>query len=169
MKKKYLECGKILGAHGVRGVMKVESWCDSPKILAAQKRVFLAEKDGSYKEATIESACVSGEIILMKLLGFDNREFVQGMKNTTLYLLREDIPVKEGAIFLVDIIGLDVIDIDTGRVYGKVKDITDAPLYRLYVVETESGEVLIPDIKEFIKETDVERGVFIRPIPGFFT
>ena len=40
MKKDYLECGRIVGAHGVKGLMKVECWCDSPKILAAQKRVF---------------------------------------------------------------------------------------------------------------------------------
>ena len=168
MKKIYLECGKILGAHGVRGVMKIESWCDSPKVLAAQKRVFLAEKDGSYGEVGVESASVSCDTVLMKLVGYDNREEVQGMKGTVLYLKRDDIPIPRGAILLADIIGLPVIDVDTGRNYGKVKDITDAPLYRLYVVETENGEVLIPDIKEFIKETDAERGVFIRPIPGFF-
>ena len=89
MKKEYLECGKILGAHGVRGVMKLESWCDSPKILAAQKRVFLAEKDGSYKEVRVKTASVSASIVLMALEGFDEREAAQAMKNTVLYLDRK--------------------------------------------------------------------------------
>ncbi len=169
MKKEFIECGKVLGAHGVRGVMKIESWCDSPKILAMQKRIFLAEKDGTYREAKVESASVSTDIVLMKLEGGYERETVQAMKNTVLYLKREDIPLKKGAFLLADIIGLPVIDIDTGKILGTVKDITDSVASRLYVIETdEKKEVLIPDIKEFIKEIKIEEGVFIRPIPGFF-
>ena len=160
MKKEFLECGKIVGAHGVKGLMKVESWCDSPKILAAQKRVFLAEKDG-FKEVSV--------VVLMGLDGYLNRETVQGMKNTVLYLSREDIPLKKGAVLLADIIGLPVKDLETGSVLGKVKDITDAPRSRIYVVETPNGkEVLLPDVKEFIKEINTEEGVFVTLIPGFF-
>ena len=167
MKKEFLECGKIVGAHGVKGLMKVESWCDSPKILAAQKRVFLAEKDGSYKEVKIESASVSGPVVLMGLTGFMNRELVQGMKGTVLYLKREDIPLKKGAVLLADIIGLDVIDFNTKEVLGKIKDVTDAPRSRIFVIEDKNGkEVLMPDIKEFIKEINAEEGVFVTPIPG---
>ena len=166
--KEYLECGKIVAAHGVRGLVKVESWCDSPKILAAQKRVFLAEKDG-FKEVSVVSAAVSGQVVLMGLDGYLNRETVQGMKNTVLYLSREDIPLKKGAVLLADIIGLPVKDLETGSVLGKVKDITDAPRSRIYVVETPNGkEVLLPDVKEFIKEINTEEGVFVTLIPGFF-
>ena len=168
MKKEFLECGKIVGAHGVKGLMKVQSWCDSPKILAAQKRVFLAEKDG-FKEVSVVSAAVSGQVVLMGLDGYLNRETVQGMKNTVLYLSREDIPLKKGAVLLADIIGLPVKDLETGSVLGKVKDITDAPRSRIYVVETPNGkEVLLPDVKEFIKEINTEEGVFVTLIPGFF-
>ena len=90
------------------------------------------------------------------------------MKNTVLYLKREDIPVKPGTVFLADIIGLDAIDIDSGEKLGTVKDITDAVSSRLYVIETDKGDVLIPDVKEFIKEIDTDKGLFIKPIPGFF-
>ena len=134
------------------------------------KRIFLAAKDGSYTEAKVVSASVSTNIVLMNLEGFENREEVQGMKNTVLYLKREDIPLKKGSYLLADIIGLPVIDADNGTKYGTVKDITDSVASRLYVVETSDGkEVLIPDIKQFIKEINVEEGVFITPIPGFFT
>ena len=91
------------------------------------------------------------------------------MKNTVLYLSREDIPLKKGAVLLADIIGLPVKDLETGSVLGKVKDITDAPRSRIYVVETPNGkEVLLPDVKEFIKEINTEEGVFVTLIPGFF-
>ena len=167
MKKEFLECGKILGAHGVRGLVRVECWCDSLKVLTAQKRVFLADGSG-YKEMRIESAAPHGPNVLMALDGITDREVAQGMKNHVLYLKREDIPLKRGSHFLADIIGLDCYDIDTGILYGKVSDITDAARGRLYHISTEKGEVLLPDVPEFIKEIDEERGVFVRPIPGFF-
>lgn len=168
MKKEFLECGRIVGAHGVKGLMKIESWCDSPKVLAAQKRVFLAGKDG-FKEVSVVNASVSGPLVLMGLSGCENRELVQGMKNTVLYLSREDIPLKKGAVLLADIIGLAVKDYNSGEILGTVKDITDAPRSRIYVIETPAGkEVLMPDVKEFIKEIKTDEGVFVTPIPGFF-
>lgn len=167
--KEYLECGKIVAAHGVRGLVKVESWCDSPKILAMQKHIFLAEKDGTFREARVESSSVSGELVLMGIEGFTDRETAQGKRGTVLYLHRSDIPKKEGAIFLADMIGLPVIDLESGKVLGKIKDVTDSVASRLLVIEDVSGkEVLMPDIKEFVKEISVERGVFVTPIPGFF-
>ena len=39
MKKEYLECGKIINTHGVAGGVKLESWCDSPDVLADLERV----------------------------------------------------------------------------------------------------------------------------------
>ena len=47
MKKEYLECGKICSAHGVRGVLKVEPWCDSPAVMVKLKSVYF-EKGGEY-------------------------------------------------------------------------------------------------------------------------
>ena len=158
----------MCSAHGVRGILKVEPWCDSPKVLASQKRVFVAERDGKYSERKIVSASVSGSLVLLGLEGISSREDAFSMKNIILYLKREDIPVKRGQMLLQDMIGLDVIDIDTGRVYGKIADITDGARNKIYTVKTDSGNVLFPAVPEFVKEIDESRGVLIRPIPGFF-
>lgn len=168
MKKTFIECGKIIGAHGVRGIVKVDSWCDSPKVLSAQKRVFLASGEG-YKETEIESASIAGDTVLMKLASLTDRETAQAMKGVILYLHRDDIPRKNGALLLADIIGLPAIDFDTGRTLGTVKDITESVASSLYVIETaDKTEVLIPGIKEFIKEIKEDEGVYIHTIPGFF-
>ena len=168
MKKEFLECAKILAPHGVRGVMKLESYCDTPRVLAAQKRVFFAERDGSYKEAKVLTASVSGANVLMQIEGLNERESVQAMQGRILYLHRDDIKLKPGAHLLADIIGLPVIDATTGDVYGEVTDIQDAPRNRLYYIATPKGEVLLPEVDEFIKEIDTDRGVFVTPISGFF-
>lgn len=168
MKKEYIECGKVCSAHGVRGVMKVDPWCDSPAVLAAQKRVFISDATDSYVERRVVSASVSGNFVLMSLEGIDSREAAQAEKNRILYLHRDDIPVKKGAVLIADMLGLPVIDIDTGRVYGTLSEVSDGVRNKLYTVSTDTGSVIIPGVSEFIKEIDTKRGVFIRTIPGFF-
>ena len=168
MKKEYLECGIVRSPHGVRGILNVESWCDSPRVLAKQKRVYILGRDGSYKEIKVISASPAPDKVLMGLEGLDSREAAQGYKNTVLYLRREDIPVPKGAMLIADMIGLPVVDFDTGRVYGEISDVRDGVRYKLYTVKTDSGEVILPGVDEFIKEITEERGLLVRPIPGFF-
>ena len=38
----------------------------------------------------------------------------------------------------------------------------------MYTIQTETGEVLFPAVKEFLKDIRPDEGIFIRPIPGFF-
>ena len=168
MKKTYLEAGRVCAAHGVRGLLKVESWCDTPKVLAAQKRVFLATGDGGYEERRVLSSSVMGVVVLMGIEGIESREEAFAYRGRVIYLHRGDIPVKRGAALIADMIGLPVIDANTGRVYGELIDVSDAPRGKIYTVKCDTGEVLLPGVPEFIKEIDVERGVLVTPIPGFF-
>jgi len=168
MKKEYLECGIVRSPHGVRGILNVECWCDSPRVLAKQKRVYILGRDGSYKEVRVISASPAPDRVLMGLEGIDSREAAQALKNTVIYARREHIPVPKGRVLIADMIGLDVIDADTGRVYGTLTDVTDGVRHQIYTVKTQKGEVLFPAVKEFLEEIDTERGVFIHVIPGFF-
>ena len=168
MKKEYLECGKVLAPHGVRGVLKVESWCDNSKVLAAARRVFLATPCGKYEEMKVLSGSPSGNFALLRVEGIETREEAQSYKNKILYFKREDIRLGRGQVLLADIIGLPVIDKESGRVYGTVSEIDDGVRYKLYTVKTGDKDVILPGVPEFIKEIDTERGVFVTVIPGFF-
>lgn len=168
MKKEFLECGKIRSPHGVRGILNVECWCDSTKVLTSQKRVFMLTKTGEYKAVNVISASSAADRVLMGLEGIDSREAAQAYKNVTIYLHRNDVPVPKGAMLIADMIGLDVIDIDTGKVYGKISSVEDGVRYKLYTVETANAKVILPGVDEFVKEISEERGMLVRPIPGFF-
>ena len=166
MKAEYLECGKICAPHGVRGVIKVEPWCDSPTVLARAKAVFLKCADG-YRRLQILTASVSGAYVLLSLEGISSREEAQAYKNTVLHLHRSEIPVPKGAMLIADMIGLEVTDYGSGRLYGTLSEVTDGVGYKIYTVKTESGEVMLPAVPEFVKEIS-EEGIRITPIPGFF-
>jgi 16S rRNA processing protein RimM len=88
------------------------------------------------------------------------------LKNKTLYALREDFALEEGEFFLADMIGLDVIDADSGENYGKLTEIMNRGASDIYVVTTKNGERMIPAVDEFIISVDVEKGVFVRVIEG---
>ena len=55
MKKDYIESGKIVGTHGVKGGLRVQPWCDSPEFLCQFKKLFFKEKNG-YNAVKVKSA-----------------------------------------------------------------------------------------------------------------
>ena len=168
MKKQYLECGKVCSAHGVRGALKIEHWCDTPKVLASQKRVFFLGKDGEYVEKKVTAASVGSRFVILLLEGIDSREAAQAEKNRILYLHRDDIPLKKGAVLVADMIGLPVIHAETGETLGEISDVSDVAGRRIYTVKTAGEDVLLPDVADFIKEISEEGGMKVLPIPGFF-
>lgn len=169
MKEKQLLCGKIINTHGVKGVVKAESYCDSPKVLASLQRILLQDKEGNFVMRRVLSASVAKGFVLLRLEGVETMEDAILLKEKQLFALREDIPLQKGAYFLADIIGLPVIDADTGVCYGEVIKVDTMPSSDMYTVKTPDGkEVLFPAVKEFLVKVDVESGVYIRPIKGFF-
>ena len=168
MKKTYLEGGKICTAHGVKGLLKVEHLCDSPKVLSGAKRVFFAERDGSYSEHKVTSASVNGAFVLMGIEGVNSREEAIAMRGKMIYLHRDDIPIKKGDMFIADMIGLPVFHYESGVSLGEISDVTDIGARRIYTVKYEGREVMIPGEPEFIKEISEEGGMKVLPIPGLF-
>lgn len=159
-----------MNTHGVRGAVKIESHCDSPKVLAELPRLFLQTKEGIYEERKVVKASVGGGRVLAYLEGVETLDDAIPMKGKTVYAKREELPLPKGAHFIADLIGLPMIDADTGRVYGEVTAVENMPSSDMYTVREKNGNtVLFPAVKEFLVRVDAETGIYVRPIPGFFT
>ena len=104
----------------------------------------------------------------MGIEGIDSREAAIAERGRLLYLHRSDIPVAEGEMLLADMIGLAVYHSESGEPLGELSDVSDIGGRRIYTVRYKGRDVLIPGVKEFIKEIDAERGVRVLPIPGLF-
>ncbi len=194
MRAEYLEAGRICTAHGVRGALKVEHFCDSAAVLAKQKKIYFAESapvargamgikalaaingvgggcgggEVIYTEHKVVSASASGQFVIMTVEGIDSREAAIAQRGRIIYLSREDIPVAKGAMLIADMIGLPVYHAESGERLGEISDVSDVAGRRIYTVRCESGEVMLPDVPEFIKEISEDRGMRVLPIPGFF-
>ena len=106
------------------------------------------------------------QFVILELKDVDDMDKAIALKNVILYADRDDFALEEGEYFLTDIIGLDVIDADNGKVYGKVSDIINRGASDIYVVSTPNGERMIPAVDEFIIDIDVSKGVMVRTIEG---
>lgn len=168
--KQYIEIGKIVNTHGVWGALKVEPWCDSPEILSKMKKIYFSpqSKGEDFREVKILKGSVQKDRVLLTLEGTETVEQAVLLKNKVIYAHRDDIPVEEGSFLICDLIGLPVIDANTGVTYGTLSDVIQGAASDIYEVKTDKGTALIPAVKEFIKETDLNKGIFVAPIKGMF-
>lgn len=163
-KAPYLECGKIINTHGFRGDVKLESWCDSPEILASLPRVYLRSGNG-FAEKKVLHASVFKQFVIAGLEGIGSDVEADKLRGTVLFAAREDLPTSEGSYFVADLIGLPVLDADSGEKIGELVDVDTSGFRDLYRVRTGTGDYLVPAVPEFIISIDDE-AVRIRPIPG---
>jgi len=164
MKQAYLECGKIINTHGFRGTVKLESWCDSPDVLASLKTPWFAE-NGGYRPCRVKHASLFKQFVLADLEGVESEEAANALRNRVVFAAREDLPLMEGDHFVVDLIGLPVLDADSGVRLGELIDVKQNGVRDLYVVRTATGDYMIPAVPEFVPRIE-DDAVYVRPIPG---
>lgn len=165
MPKRFLEAGKIVGTHGVRGDLKVQSWCDSPEVLCDFDTLYLDEKT----PVSVEKAQVHKNVVLMHLTGIDTVEAAETLRGRVLHLDRDDVDLPDDLVFIQDILGFAVHDRRTDSEVGKLRDvITSNPAHDMYEIKTADGRlVYVPASKTFLEEIDMQAGViYIRSIEG---
>ena len=146
MKLQFIEAGEIVTTHGIKGEVKVLPWLDDPEMLCEFDRCRI---DG--KEVEIEQCRVQKTCNLVKLSGIDTMEAAQALRGKKIELYREDID--EDVIFAAELIGVEVFA--DGEKIGKIREVLDYPGNSVYVVKGEH-EYMIPAVKAFILDTDVE-------------
>ena len=168
MKKEYLECGKIVCQHGVRGAVKIESWCDAPGVLAALPVLYLSDKSGGFLPLTPTNASVYKGAVLFSFKELTTADEAIALRGRVVFARRNDLPIPPDRVLQQDLIGATVADAGTGAVYGTLREIRESPAADLLVVSVPGGDVLLPDVPAFVKSKDPEKGILVTPIPGFF-
>lgn len=164
-KWKYLEAGQVVGTHGVRGEVRVQPWCDSPAQLAPLTTLYW---DGG-KQAVKVKCRPHKNMALVKIEGIDTVQEASLLRGKILFLDRDDLRLEPGRHFIRDLIGLRVLDADTGEEYGVLTDVSATGANDVYHMDWKGREVLIPAIPPVIIEIDVDAGFLrIRPIKGLF-
>jgi len=165
MRKEYLEAGQIVNTHGIKGEVKILPLCDSPEILCEFDRFFMGNL---HKEIFVKSSRVHKNVVIAKIDGINTPEEAAKLRNTVLYMHRDDLELPEDTYFIDDLIGMTVKDADTGFVYGNIVDVLQTGANDVYSIKGDRN-YLVPAIPDVVIETDVAGNVMkIRPLEGLF-
>ena len=151
MTKQLLEAGKIINTHGIRGELKVQPWCDSLEIFLSLKRLYLDQTE--YR--VVSSRPHKGNALVI-LQGIDRLDLAESLKNKTVYLNREDIPLSENTAFIHDMIGLPVFDRRTQQEIGLFKEMLHLPAGDIMLIRQDSRQYMIPAVETFLKKIDLK-------------
>ena len=121
MKKPYLEAGKVVGTHGVRGEFKIQPWCDSAAFLCGFHTLYL--DDAGQKPLNMQSLRPHKNVVLAKADGVTSMEQAEALRGKILYISRADAHLDEGNWFVQDLLSCKVVDVDTGEEYGTLTEV----------------------------------------------
>ena len=169
MIRQYLELGKIVGTHGVRGEVKLLPWCDDPDFAKNFKTVYW-DKNGA-EPVKVVRCRAHKNMILMQLSGVESLDAAEALRNRMLYIRRSDAHLAEGVWFIEELLGCAALDADAPeKSYGTVTDIVKTGANDVWQITAPDGkDYLIPAIKDVVISADVANDrVFIRPLKGIF-
>jgi 16S rRNA processing protein RimM len=163
--------GRVIGAHGLRGELRVRLLDETDNNLRAMSSVWLAREEGDPKAVEARVRAVGsgrrGEARLA-LQGVDGREAAEALRGRLVQALVGQLgPLPAGEYYQYQLIGCRVED-GEGRVLGVVSGIweTGAPAL-LVVVDEAQREHLIPTASAILREVDVAaRRITIDAPPG---
>lgn len=159
--------GKIAGTHGYKGLLKVIPITDFPERFHQLKRV-LVDNGKKITELDIISCSPYKQYYIFKFDGITSMEAAQTYSGSWMKIPENEVyPLPEGVYYHFQLLGLDVFDIEQGRL-GKITDILETGANDVYVVESEEpGEILLPAIKEVILNIDLEaKTMQVKLMPG---
>lgn len=168
MAKEFLEAGKIVSTHGLKGEMRLQPWSDDASFLSSFESVFLDEN--GEREVRIISAKAHKNICLLRLEGIDSIEKAEALRNNIIYIKKSSATLEEGSFFIDDIIGIDIIDEQSGETLGVVSDVQPYPANDVWFVKTPADkQVLIPNVPAVVKKVSLEDNcAYICKMKGLF-
>lgn len=159
--------GKIVGTHGIKGLVKVYSYSGNIQSLQSAETVFLKGKDGSHTEYSVRSVSAHAGGFIVGLGSFSDINQVLFMVGSEICLMRSQFPAPdEDEYYWRDLIGL-AVHTDDGVELGTLVDIFETGSNDIYVVRGSSKEYLIPAIADVISCVDISgKKMVITPLDG---
>ena len=155
-----LRVGRVIGAHGVRGEVRVEPLTDFPDRFRPGAQI---EVDG--RLLTIREVGGGGAQLVLRFAEVVDREQAAGLQGAYLTVpLEQARTLPEGHFYHFQLVGLRVRD-RQGRHLGSVVDVLEYPANDVLRVSGGRGEVLVPMVRAVVQAVDLEAGVIEIDLP----
>ncbi len=156
--------GRISGAHGIRGAVKVRPDASAattdPEVFAALVEVVIGGQ-----KYTIKQADRLKNQVLLQLDGVDTRSRAEQLVGQEVLGDRRRFPkLPPGEYYWFQLLGLPVYDAGDGALLGQLREIWPTSGHDVYVVVQDQREILFPAVDEIIVEVNLEEG-FLKVAP----
>lgn len=164
LKDEIFPIGQITKPHGLKGEM---SFTTTSSILDEVDVPFIVlEPEGLLVPFYLEHVRMKTDTTgLLKLERIDSEEQAREYAGLTIYLPNMFLDeIEDNEIETEYFVGFEITDEEKGRI-GRVLAVDQSTANALFVVETESGEVLIPVAEEYITGIDHDRKIISLKLP----
>ena len=155
--------GAVIGAHGLKGEVKVKTFTHSPEKLGAYGT--LSTKDGRALTVAQLRASKPDEAVV-RFAEIADRNAAEALKGTELFVPREALPAAEADEFYhADLVGLRAED-EEGRVLGTVSGVHNFGAGDVIeIVRADGDTVMLPFTREVVPVIEIEAGRVIIAAP----
>ncbi len=153
---KLVAVGRIIKSRGLEGEFKVKPLTDFIQRFEKLYSVKVELPGGEIKSFEVEKASLRDNIVLVKLKGIDSRDAADTLRGLYLLVARNELfPLDDDSFYIFDLEGMEIVDSE-GPI-GSVKRIERYPANDVLIVETDTEDIMIPAIKEYVKEVNLEK------------
>ena len=160
---KLILVGRVAGAFGVRGEVRVTAYTERPESLLAYRE--LLQKDGSPGLTLLSGRAQKGDLVA-RAREIATKEEADALRGLLLHVPREALPEpEEDEYYLTDLIGMTVVSPE-GQTLGKVKAVQDFGAGDILEIDPGRGATwYLPFTREAVPEVDMAGGriVAVRP------
>jgi len=162
--------GAILGAHGIKGEVKVKSFAAKPAAIAEYGPLTDTKHKRSFDLAIVGTADAAKGVLIGRIDGITDRNAAEALKGVELFVDRDRLPAPDDPeeFYLADLIGLAAFD-GTGAKLGEIVSVDNYGAGDLLLVVPEGGEgFVVPFAKAFVPVVDVKGGRVVLDLPADF-
>ena len=167
----HVAIGRVAGAWGIRGEVKIQPFADSPDRLAPGSEVRI---DGGEDGETETAAAVVQSVrphragLVARLSGIADRTAAENLAGALLTVPEDALaPLPEGVYYHFQLIGMAAFAED-GEPLGEIAEIIETPGNDVYIIRKEGERDLpIPALAEVVIEVDIPAArMVVRLLPG---
>lgn len=157
-----IQIGKIIGAHGIHGAVKVYSYAESIDRFTGKNGVTLVDPKGMSTQAAVREAKAHKNVVRLTLTDVSTRNQAESMVGWGVFIPKSDLPeLTPDTYYWKDLIGMAVYT-GSDELLGSVEQIIPTGANDVYVVRATTGqpvrEILIPAIASVVIDIDVAKG-----------
>jgi 16S rRNA processing protein RimM len=162
---RWVAVGRVTRTHGVKGEVAVLPLSEISSRFEPGSTLFLDERRDL--PLIVESSRPHRQRLLVAFREIGDRTAADGLRGHYLFVPTASTPpLPEGAYWTHELVGCEVVT-DEGRVLGRVHEIIHTQANDVWAIRGEQGEVLIPALKDVVREVDPGgRRIVIGEVPG---